>query len=89
MGRYKIIVSNRADKFLDRLNEELRHRVIEETSDLENFPFLTKPHDIAKLKGKKGYYRLRVGKIRTIFKVSKKQRTIYIEKIGYRKQIYK
>jgi len=89
VGRYKIIVSNRADKFLDRLNEELRHRVIEETSDLENFPFLTKPHDIAKPKGKKDYYRLRVGKIRTIFKVSKKQRTIYIEKIGYRKQIYK
>lgn len=62
MCRYKIIVSNRADKFLDSLNEELRHRVIEETSDLENFPFLTKPHDIAKLKGKKDYYRLRAGK---------------------------
>jgi len=35
VGRYKIIVSSRADKFLDEL------------------------------KGKKGYYRLRIGKIRT------------------------
>ena len=89
MDRYKIIVSNRTAKFLDRTNEELRRRVIEETSDLENFPFLTKPHDIAKLKGKRGYYRLRIGKIRIIFKVNKKQRTIYIEKTGYRKQAYK
>ena len=52
MGRYKIIVSSRTDKFLDEPNEKLRHKVIEEISDLENFPFLTKPHDIAKLKGK-------------------------------------
>jgi len=89
VDRYKIIVSNRTAKFLDRTNEELRRRVIEETSDLENFPFLTKPHDIAKLKGKRGYYRLRIGKIRIIFKVNKKQRTIYIEKTGYRKQAYK
>jgi mRNA-degrading endonuclease RelE of RelBE toxin-antitoxin system len=88
VGRYKIIVSSRADKFLDDLNKKLRHKLIEEISDLENFPFFTKPHDIAKLKGRKGYYRLRTGKIRTIFKVNKNQRTIYIEKIGYRKRIY-
>lgn len=88
MGRYKIIVSSRADKFLDDINEKLRHKLIEEISDLENFPFFTKPHDIAKLKGRKGHYRLRIGKIRTIFKVNKNQRTIYIEKIGYRKRIY-
>lgn len=88
MGRYKIIVSSRADKFLGDLNEKLRHKLIEEISDLENFPFFTRPHDIAKLKGRKGYYRLRIGKIRTIFRVNKNQRTIYIEKIGYRKRIY-
>jgi mRNA-degrading endonuclease RelE of RelBE toxin-antitoxin system len=88
VGRYKIVVSSRADKFLNDLNKKLRYKLIEEISDLENFPFFTKPHDIAKLKGRKGYYRLRIGKTRTIVKVNKNQRTIYIEKIGYRKRIY-
>jgi len=50
--RYKVIVSSRADKFISELNEKLRHKIIEEISDLENFPFCTKPHDIAKLKRK-------------------------------------
>lgn len=89
MARYKVIVSSRADKFISELNEKLKHKIIEEISDLENFPFFTKPHNIAKLKGRKGYYRIRVGKLRTIFKVNKDQRTIYIEKIGYRKRVYK
>ena len=35
------------------MDEKLRRRIIEEISDLENFPFLTKPYDIAKLKGEK------------------------------------
>jgi len=88
VARYKIIVSSRADKFISEIDEKLRHRIIEEISDLENFPFFTKPHDIAKLKGRKSYYRIRIGKLRTIFKVNKDQRIIYIEKIGYRKKIY-
>lgn len=88
MSRYQVILSSRADKFISELDEKLRHRMIEEISDLENFPFFTKPHDIAKLKGRKGYYRIRIGKLRTIFKVNKDQRTIYIQKIGYRKKVY-
>jgi len=80
VARYKVIVSSRADKFISELNEKPRHKTIEQISDLENFPFFTKPHDIAKLKGRKGYCRIRIGKLRTIFKVNKDQRTIYIEK---------
>ena len=89
MARYQVIISSRAARFISELNEKLRRKIIEEISDLENFPFFTKPHDIAKLKGRKGYYRIRIGKIRTIFKVNKDQRRIYIEKIGYRKKVYR
>jgi len=88
VARYLLIISNRADKFLKKLNEKLLLRVIQEINDLENFPFLTMSHDLAKLKGRKGYYRMRIGDLRIIFKVNKEQRKIYIEKIGYRKKIY-
>ena len=88
MARYLLIISNRADKFIKKLNEKRLLRVIQEMNDLENFPFFTAPHDLAKLKGRKGYYRIRIGDLRIIFKVNKEQRKIYIEKIGYRKKIY-
>jgi mRNA-degrading endonuclease RelE of RelBE toxin-antitoxin system len=51
-------------------------------------PFFTAPHDLAKLKGRKGYYRIRIGELRIIFKVDKEPKKIYIEEIGYRKKIY-
>ena len=56
MARYLLIISNRADKFLKKLNEKRLLRVIQEINDLENFPFFTVPHDLAKLKGRKEYY---------------------------------
>jgi len=42
--------------FLKKLNEKRLLRVIQEINDLENFPFFTVPHDLAKLKGRKEYY---------------------------------
>ncbi len=74
---------------MDEIDRELSLRIIREVSDLENFPFLSMPHDLSKLKGEENYYRLRVGNIRIIFKIDKPAKTIYVEKIGYRKAIYK
>ncbi|MEM1543001.1 MAG: hypothetical protein QXV82_10260 [Ignisphaera sp.] len=89
MPRYRILVSRRAARFISEVEQRLRRMIIGEIKDLENFPFFTEPHDIAKLKGKEDYYRLRVRNIRIIFKVNEKHRTIYVEKIGYREKIYK
>ena len=88
MVRCRVIVSSRADKFLSELDGTLRHRIVEEISDLEDFPFSMKPHDIAKLKGRKNYYRMRVGKIRIIFRVDRNRRIVYVVKIGYREAVY-
>jgi mRNA-degrading endonuclease RelE of RelBE toxin-antitoxin system len=82
------LVSKRAYKFLDKLNGKLRQKILGDISSLENFPFFVKPLDIAKLKGRKGYYRLRTGKIRAIFKIDREAETIYILKIAYREKVY-
>jgi len=89
VAKYQIVVSRRVYKFLDKLDGKLRQRIIEEVSSLENFPFFIKALDIAKLKGRKGYYRLRTGRIRTIFKVDKEAKKIFVLKIAYRKVVYK
>jgi len=87
--KYRILVSKRADKFISEVDEKTRYRIIEEIVDLENFPFFTKIHDIAKLKGIENHFRIRIGKIRIVFKVDKDRRIIYIEKIEYRGRVYK
>lgn len=46
--------------------------------------------NVKKLTGAwKGYYRIRKGKIRIIFQVNSSQKTIYIDKIDFRGDIYK
>jgi mRNA interferase RelE/StbE len=36
-----------------------------------------------------GFYKLRIGDWRAIYEISKKTKTIYVHKIGHRKDIYK
>ncbi|MCP8309074.1 MAG: hypothetical protein H3Z53_06045 [archaeon] len=51
MVRYRILLSKKAYNFLGKVDRELSFRIIREVSDLKNFPFLSMPHDLAKLKG--------------------------------------
>ncbi len=88
MARYRVLLSKKAYKFLGEVDSEPGLRILREVTDLQNFPFLTMPHDLAKLKGRENYYRLRVGDVRVIFKIDKPAKTIYVEKIGYREAIY-
>ncbi|MBI4946892.1 MAG: type II toxin-antitoxin system RelE/ParE family toxin [Bacteroidetes bacterium] len=46
--------------------------------------------DLKKMKGEwKGFYRLRIGKIRIIFKIEFQNQQIYIDRIDFRGDIYK
>ena len=88
MARYRVLLLRKIYKFLEEVDGEFSLRIIREISDLENFPFLTMPHDLAKLKGMENYYRLRIGDAR-VFKIDKPSKTIYVEKIGYRETVYR
>jgi len=88
MSRYRVLLSRKADKFLGEVDREFGLKVMKEISDPQNFPFLTTHHDLAKLKGRENYFRIRVGDVRVIFKIDKSSKTIYIEKIGHREAVY-
>lgn len=46
MARYRVLLSKRAYKFLGEVGRELGIRIVKQVSDLQNFPFLTMPHDL-------------------------------------------
>ena len=88
MPRYHLIFHRKAEKFLDGLDEKTKQGLLEDVLCLADFTGLRSSLDIVKLKGQKGFYRLRTGKLRTVFTVDKASRTIIILKIERRERIY-
>ena len=73
-----------------RTNQEIRcslnGRI--QPAHIENFPLFNDRHDLAKLKGHRDYNRLRTGDMRTIFKIDKQEKRIYVEKMERRESAY-
>ena len=88
MPNYRILFHRKADKALEGLDEKTKLRVIEDILLLEKFPEFETTPDIAKMEGQKDLYRLRTGKIRTVFTVDKATKTITILKIAQREAAY-
>jgi mRNA interferase RelE/StbE len=91
MINYKYIISKRAKKKINNLNNNLKNKITDRIINISNFLNGKDPDiDIKQLKGKwKDFYRLRLGKIRVIFKVELDVNTIKIYDIGSRGDIYK
>ena len=87
---WQIELSRQADKFAKKENIEddeilnLDKRVINYSKGLdENI-------DVKKMKGKwKGYYRIKIGKVRMILRIDFKNKSAFIDKIDFRGNIYK
>jgi len=81
---YTVLLSSRAEKFYKKLRKNIRVRVREALTSLES-----QPHAGKRLHGEiRENYSLRVGKIRIIYNVSEKDKTVYVIAIGLRKTIY-
>jgi len=82
--KYSVLLSRQAERFYKKLQEDVKVRVRENLIDLENQPRAGK-----RLHGDlKENYSLRVGKLRIIYTISEKDKTVYIVAIGPRKTIY-
>lgn len=80
---YKIILKKRAKKFIDRLPQTERKRLV---SAIELLP---KGDDIKPLKGYKNLFRLRVGDYRIIYTIDNGELLIMVIDVGNRGDIYK
>jgi mRNA interferase RelE/StbE len=79
----KLVLSPKAVKYLERLNEPIKSRIKAALNKLESEP---PQGDIKTMAGQEGF-RLRVGAYRVLFGI--KNDTIIITDIGLRGQIYK
>lgn len=79
---YKFVIMKPAKRFIDKLPENDKRRIV---SAIEALP---DSGDIKKLKGKSGYFRLRVGNYRIIYTVDHGKLIVYIVDAGNRGQIY-
>ena len=88
MPNYRGLFHRKADKFLDSLDEKAKRRLLESILCLETFPEFDSNPDIVKMEGQKDFYRLRTGRIRTMFAVDKTNKTIIVLKIAQREAVY-
>jgi mRNA-degrading endonuclease RelE of RelBE toxin-antitoxin system len=82
--KYTVILSRQAEGFYKKLEENVKNQVRECLISLQDQPRLGK-HLHGDMKEN---YSLRTGKLRIIYAISEKDKTIYIIAIGPRKTIY-
>ncbi|MBX6423911.1 type II toxin-antitoxin system RelE/ParE family toxin [Thermosulfurimonas sp. F29] len=84
---FKVVVHKRAASYLKRLPKDQKERLKKALQDLGHNPFQS---GVKAMVGEwRGYYRLRIGSFRVIFWLDRKARTIYVDYIGPRGDIYK
>ena len=86
MQRYKVLLERRAQRQLDKLDEDTRSRILEALRILRENGFSSRL-DLRKLKGYRDHYRLRVGRYRVLFELQP-EKTAIIYAILPRRRAY-
>jgi len=86
---YEIRISKNALKKWRKLEKSKRDKIKEAIFFLSEVPYPYKFLDVKKLKGIQNAYRIRVGKIRILYKVFEHEKTIFIYDIDHRGKVYK
>ncbi len=85
MAKFKIFFRQSAGKELGSLPKAVLQRIIRRIESLANDP---RPTGCEKLSGQE-WYRIRQGDYRIVYSIQDDELTIWIIKIGHRKDIYK
>ena len=81
---YRILLDEKADRFLQKLQHTDRERIKNRLNDLTHHPQLGKP-----LVGRlSGLWSLRIGDYRAIYQIRNNELLIFVLQIGHRKNIY-
>ncbi|HQU32633.1 MAG: type II toxin-antitoxin system RelE/ParE family toxin [Planctomycetia bacterium] len=81
----KLLLTRKAEKDLDKLDENIRQRIIKA---LDKFMEDPRNADIKKLKGME-IFRLRMGDYRISFEIQKETKTINVLRVRHRKESYR
>jgi len=84
---FKVYVSKKALKSLEKVPQSYKRRVLELLKVLERDP-LPEGYDLKKLKGFESAYRIRIGKYRVVYEVNWEERKVLVVFIGHRSDAY-
>jgi len=85
MGKYKLQIKKSAEKELRKIPKKELIKIINKIQHLSEDPY---PEGSIKLSNQEKY-RLRVGNYRVLYKVEANILTIFIVKVGHRKDVYR
>ncbi|MBL7697596.1 MAG: type II toxin-antitoxin system RelE/ParE family toxin [Chitinophagaceae bacterium] len=85
MKRYRVVLTQTAEKELRRLPSQVIEKIVTVLRSLEENP---RPAGCKKLKGYKNLWRVRVGDYRLIYAIEEVIMLIDVREIGHRKDIY-
>jgi len=85
MAKYTISLSRKAEKYIDKLPDNIAEPIIKTLVSLSDNP---RPHGYIKLRGRGGY-RVRAGDYRIIYEIFDTVLVVDVIDIGHRKEIYR
>lgn len=83
---YRIVLKKEAAKYLGSLDRPTKARI---RAALEGLTKTPPEGDIVTLQGMTGFFRLRIGDYRAIFRVDEQEKVIYVRVIAPRGDVYK
>ncbi len=87
MGRFRLVIKSTAAKELEAVDgKRNRQRVVEAIASLSDDP---RPQGVEKLSGTKGRYRIRVGDWRVVYAIEDQVLTVFVVKVGHRREVYR
>ncbi|MGR3311053.1 MAG: type II toxin-antitoxin system RelE family toxin [Candidatus Brocadiales bacterium] len=87
---WRIELSKQVNKFIEKENIKDTEILVITQKFINYSKGLDENIDVKKLKGKyKGFYRIKTGKTRMIVEIDFKDKTVFIDRIDYRGDVYK
>jgi mRNA interferase RelE/StbE len=86
MAKYRVEISNTAEKQLKKLSKGDQKRMVAAILDLAENPL---PKGARKLTGYEDVYRVRVGRFRILYSFAARVLVVIVLKIGHRKDVYR
>ena len=87
MGRFRLVIKATAAKELEAVDgKRNRQRLVQAIASLSDDPH---PHGVEKLSGTKDRFRIRVGDYRVVYAVESDVLTVFVVKVGHRREVYR
>jgi mRNA interferase RelE/StbE len=85
---FRVRIHRRATRALDDLPASVRDRVLDLLQVLEVDPFRVRGFDVERLRGMRGWLRVRVGDYRVVYWVDERDHVVSVERIAPRGGAY-